>query len=282
MAKDAGMKYIVITSKHHDGFAMFHSKASPYNIYDATPFKRDPLKELAEACQKQGMRLGFYYSQCQDWHHPGGGVMRWQTLGQAQEGDFDEYLDKVAVPQVKEILTNYGPVCRALVGHAEQDDDPGTLRKLDELAQAPARHHQEQPPRRRLQGRHRNAGADIPATGYPGRDWETCMTMNDTWGFKSDDHNWKSTETLIRNLIDIASKGGNYLLNVGPTAEGLIPAAECRALGGGRPVDESQRRGDLRHQGHPLWSRVRQGGQKAKATSGSQEEPASCLLWLRD
>ena len=76
VAKKAGMKYIVITSKHHDGFAMFHSKASPFNIYDATPFKRDPLKELSEACQKQGIKLGFYYSQAQDWHHPGGAATR--------------------------------------------------------------------------------------------------------------------------------------------------------------------------------------------------------------
>ena len=89
---------------------------------------------------------------------------------------------------------------------------------------------------------------EIPATGYPGgRDWETCMTMNDTWGFKSYDHNWKSTETLLRNLIDIASKGGNYLLNVGPTSEGLIPEPSVERLKAGRPVDEGQRRGDLRH-----------------------------------
>ncbi len=106
IAKKAGMRYIVITSKHHDGFAMFHSKASPYNIYDATPFKRDPLAELAAACQKQGMRLGFYYSQCQDWHHPGGEACggHWDK---AQDGNFDKYLQTVAIPQVTEILSNY-------------------------------------------------------------------------------------------------------------------------------------------------------------------------------
>src|SRR6185369_747505 len=103
IAKNAGMKYIVITSKHHDGFAMFHSKTSPYNIYDATPFKRDPLKELAAACEKQGIKLGFYYSQAQDWHHPGGAASggHWDP---AQDGDMDEYIRRVAVPQVKEIL----------------------------------------------------------------------------------------------------------------------------------------------------------------------------------
>src|SRR5580765_4547985 len=116
LAKNAGMKYIVITSKHHDGFAMFHSQTSPYNIYDATPFKRDPLKELADACRKQGIKLGFYYSQAQDWHHPGGAAAdkhkeadvderhHWDT---AQSGSFDDYIKKIAVPEVKEILSNY-------------------------------------------------------------------------------------------------------------------------------------------------------------------------------
>ena len=114
MAKDAGMKYIVITSKHHDGFAMFHSKASPYNIVDATPFQRDPLKELAAACKKQGIKLGFYYSQAQDWHHPGGSPTDQRPQAghwdKAQDGDIDQYIHKIAVPQVREILTNYGDV----------------------------------------------------------------------------------------------------------------------------------------------------------------------------
>src|SRR6266446_1286400 len=110
MAKDAGMKYIVITSKHHDGFAMFHSKVTPYNIYDATPFKRDPLEELAAACRKQGIKLGFYYSQAQDWHHPGGAAAKGGHWDKAQDGDMDEYIDKIAVPQVRELLSNYGEV----------------------------------------------------------------------------------------------------------------------------------------------------------------------------
>src|SRR5437588_7387895 len=103
------MRYMVITAKHHDGFAMFHSAVDGYNIFDATPFKRDPLKELAEACRKHGMKLGFYYSQDQDWHHPGGGAYggHWDP---AQDGDFDAYLRDVAVPQVRELLSNYGPV----------------------------------------------------------------------------------------------------------------------------------------------------------------------------
>jgi len=228
VAKDAGMKYIVITSKHHDGFAMFHSKASPYNIYDATPFKRDPLAELAAACKKHGMRLGFYYSQAQDWHHPGGAAAggHWDK---AQEGDMTEYLRKIAIPQVREILSNYGRVSVLWW------DTPCDMTK--ERADMLLPLLKLQPgiiTNNRLgvyEGDTETPEQEIPATGFPaGRDWETCMTMNDTWGFKSYDHNWKSTETLLRNLIDIASKGGNYLLNVGPTAEGLIPQPSIERL----------------------------------------------------
>ena len=220
MAKDAGMKYIVITLKHHDGFAMFHSQASAYNIYDATPFKRDPLKELAAACKKHNIRLGFYYSQSQDWHHPGGAASggHWDK---AQDGDMNEYIRTIAVPQVRELLSNYGKISilwwdtpvdmnqeRADMLRPLLDLQPGIITN-NRLGFYP--------------GDTETPEQFIPATGYADRDWETCMTMNDTWGYKSYDNNWKSTETLVRNLIDIASKGGNYLLNVGPTSEGVIP-----------------------------------------------------------
>src|ERR1700730_10397559 len=122
LAKDAGMKYIVITSKHHDGFAMFHSKASPYNIVDATPFKRDILKELADACARPGMRLWVYYSQSQDWHEPNGAGNTWD-FGADEKKDYDQYLRGKAEPQVKELLTNYGRV--ALMGCAAPRRRPG-------------------------------------------------------------------------------------------------------------------------------------------------------------
>jgi alpha-L-fucosidase len=228
LAKSAGMKYIVITSKHHDGFAMFRSKASRFNIYDATPFGRDPLAELAVACREQGMKLGFYYSQAQDWHHPGGAAAggHWDP---AQDGDMDEYLRSVAVPQVREILSNYGPIAilwwdtpvdmtreRAEMLLPLLELQPGIITNNRLGGGFPG--DTETPEQR------------IPPTGIPGRDWETCMTMNDTWGYKSYDDNWKPTETLVRNLIDIASKGGNYLLNVGPTAEGVIPEPSVQRL----------------------------------------------------
>ena len=228
LAKNAGMKYIVITAKHHDGFAMFKSDASPFNIVDATPFKRDPLAELANACRKYGLKLGFYYSQAQDWSHPGGAAIKTnkRTIDhwdKAQDGDMDKYIDEVAVPQVRELLSNYGEFPAVLWWDTQHDMTKERADKLIELLKLkPGIIHNN-----RLGGGY-NGDTEtpeqkIPATGFPGRDWETCMTMNGTWGYKQRDNNWKSAEKLIRNLVDIASKGGNYLLNVGPTSEGLIP-----------------------------------------------------------
>jgi alpha-L-fucosidase len=228
LAKNAGMKYIVITSKHHDGFAMFDSKASDWNIVKATPFGRDPLKELAAACKKYGVKLGFYYSQAQDWNN--GGSASGGKWDPAQQHDMDDYLDKIAVPQVKEILTHYGDFPAVLWWDTPVDMNKERAEKLLPLLKLkPGIIHNN-----RLGGGYKGDTETpeqfIPATGYPGRDWETCMTMNDTWGFKTNDHNWKSTEVLIHNLVDIASKGGNYLLNVGPTCEGLIPGPSVERL----------------------------------------------------
>jgi alpha-L-fucosidase len=228
LAKNAGMNYIVITSKHHDGFAMFDSKASDWNIVKATPFGRDPLKELAAACKKYGVKLGFYYSQAQDWNN--GGSASGGKWDPAQQHDMDDYLDKVAVPQVKEILTHYGEFPAVLWWDTPVDMNKERAEKLLPLLKLkPGIIYNN-----RLGGGYKGDTETpeqfIPSTGFPGRDWETCMTMNDTWGFKTNDHNWKSTETLIHNLVDIASKGGNYLLNVGPTSDGLIPEASVERL----------------------------------------------------
>jgi alpha-L-fucosidase len=225
LARDAGMKYIVITSKHHDGFALFDSKVSDWDIADATPYKTDLLMPLAEAARKRGLKFGLYYSQAQDWVHPGGAKWKMEDGGgwdELQKGRFDSYLKTIALPQVEEILTRYKPdvvwwdtphlMTTALAAPFASlvaanpmlitnnrlgGDNPGDTETPEQF---------------------------IPATGFAGRDWEVCMTMNDTWGYKSDDHNWKSTTDLIHKLSDIASKGGNFLLNIGPTAEGDIPA----------------------------------------------------------
>ena len=234
LAKNAGMKYIIITSKHHDGFAMFKSAASPFNIVDATPFKRDPLKELAAACEKQGIKLGFYYSQNQDWNHPGGFIMRRNNRAHdwwdpAQQGSFDDYLNTIAIPQVKELLTNYGNVAVLWwdFPHGMTREHAAPLHDLLKLQPAIISNN-------RLGGGFKGdtetPEQTIPTNGYPGRDFETCMTINDTWGYKSYDTNFKSTRELLRQLIDVASKGGNYLLNVGPTAEGEIPEPERQRL----------------------------------------------------
>jgi alpha-L-fucosidase len=229
-AKDAGMKYIVITSKHHDGFAMFHSAASSYNIYDATPFKRDPLKELAEACHKEGIKLGFYYSQAQDWRHSGGAAAKGGHWDSPQDGSMDDYIDKVAAPQVKELLSNYGPVA-VLWWDTPVNMTTGRVNKfLPLLKLQPNLVTNNRLDKDKATGDFSTPEQKIPPTGIPGKDWETCMTMNTTWGYKSFDNKWKSTEALLRNLVDIASKGGNYLLNVGPTSEGEIPGPSVERL----------------------------------------------------
>jgi alpha-L-fucosidase len=222
IAKNAGMKYLVITSKHHDGFAMFHSETSPYNIYDATPFKRDPIAELAAACKKAGIRFGLYYSQAQDWHHRGGAANGGHWDPAAQDGSFDDYLDKIAVPQVHEILTKYGPISVLWF------DTPTNMTKERAEKFIPVLKLQPQIiVNNRLGGGFEGDLSTpeqyVPATGIPGKDWETCMTMNDTWGYKSYDDHWKSSDDLIQKISDIASKGGNFLLNVGPTSKGVIP-----------------------------------------------------------
>ena len=246
IAKEAGMNYMVITAKHHDGFAMYGSKVSPFNIVDATPFKRDPLKELSAACAKQDIRLGFYYSHAQDWsHHGGGGKGKWDR--EAQRGNFDEYLQKISIPQIKELLTGYGPTailwcdtpwlmtpdrCRQFV-QAVRETQPETLinsrlmyhgyqidtltaSQLNELKQIGVDY---------LSYRDRQ----IPShTAW--RDWETCMTLNASWGYTAGDNKWTSVSEVIQHLIQVAGKGGNYLLNVGPTAEGVIPEQSVKIL----------------------------------------------------
>jgi alpha-L-fucosidase len=228
IAKDAGMKYMVITAKHHDGFAMFNTEYSNWNIYKSTPFGRDPLKELAAECKRQGMRLGFYYSQAQDWNNGGSAIGgKWDP---AQQHDMDDYINNVAVPQVRELLTNYGPLA-VLWWDTPMDMTPARAQKLyDTVESFQPQIIQNNRLGGGFQGDTETPEQFVPATGFPGRDWETCMTMNDTWGFKKDDNNWKSTETLLRNLVDIASKGGNYLLNVGPNSEGEIPQPSVERL----------------------------------------------------
>jgi len=247
MAKDAGMKYIVITSKHHDGFALFETKASKWNVVDATVYGKDLLKPLAEACKKYGIKLGFYYSHAQDWNNPGGSAARrpmkegWanpdsviiDAYTKEHKGHWDpaqekktfaQYIDDVSVPQVKELLTNYGEVA-VLWWDTPTDMTDDAAKKLQaQLALQPNIITNDRLKRPNFPGDHKTPEQRIPnLKDLDGTDWETCMTMNGTWGYKSYDHNYKTPETLIRNLLDIASKGGNFLLNVGPTDLGEFP-----------------------------------------------------------
>lgn len=231
LAKRAGMRYLVITAKHHDGFAMYPSKASPFNLRDATPFPRDPLAELAEACRREGLRFGLYYSQAMDWHHPGGQPPNRGWWDPAQHGDMGRYIDAVAVPQVRELCSNYGPLAE-IWWDMPRNMTPEFAAKLH----AVVRELQPQALMNNRLGGGVEGDIDtpeqyIPSTGGPeGRDWETCMTMNNTWGFKRQDTDWKSAADLLRKLLDICHKGGNFLLNVGPTAEGVIPQPSVERL----------------------------------------------------
>ncbi|MEO6316580.1 MAG: alpha-L-fucosidase [Chitinophagaceae bacterium] len=255
-AKDAGMKYIVITAKHHDGFALFDSKANSWNVVDATPFKKDLLTPLADACRRQGIKLGFYYSQAQDWNNPGGAVARrlagraWANPDSAiidaytkeHEGHWDpaqttrtmeQYIDSVAIPQVKELLNNYGDVA-IIWWDTPTGMTDAYAAKLDAILKAhPQVISNDRLKRPNYPGDYKTPEQRIPnMSELDGKDWETCMTMNETWGYKSYANNWKSTETLVRNLVDIASKGGNYLLNVGPKADGSFPQQSIDLLKG--------------------------------------------------
>ena len=256
MAKDAGMKYIVITAKHHDGFAMFKSNASKWNIADATPYGKDVLKQLAAACKKYGIRLGFYYSHAQDWNNPGGAASRkpasegWANPDSAKidaytaehsghwdpaqtTKSFSQYVDDVAVPQVKELLTNYGDVAVLWWDTPTNMTDEAAAKLNALLSLQPMIITNDRLKRPNYPGDYKTPEQKIPTLSeLDGKDWETCMTMNETWGYKSYAHNWKSVETLVRNLIDIASKGGNYLLNVGPKSDGTFPQESIDILKG--------------------------------------------------
>jgi len=245
IAKNAGMKYIVITSKHHDGFCLWNSKVSNYDIMDATPFKRDILKELSAACKRQGIRLCFYHS-IMDWHHPDAQGTFYPNYndGGRSNPNFGRYAENYMKPQLKELITNYGPLGvlwfdGEWIPEWTEEQGKDLYKYVMGLQPNIIINNRVGKGRKGMEGfseGDESAGdfgtpeQQIPPKGLPGVDWETCMTMNDTWGYVSDDNNWKSNEVLIRNLVDIASKGGNFLLNVGPTDEGLIPEASAERL----------------------------------------------------
>jgi alpha-L-fucosidase len=232
LAKDAGLGYVVYVSKHHDGFAMFDSPSNPYNMVAATPFKRDPLKEIAAACKKHGLVLCVYYSFGRDWAEPGvprGGY-------RCNDWDFpnppataqSEYIKKKVKPQLRELLTQYGPIGavwfdtpdQITVAHSEEIRAHIRALQPDALINARIGNNK--------------GDYDIHEQKIPGnaihRPWEACLTINNRWGYDRNDHQWKSPEMIVRCLVDVASKGGNFLINIGPTGEGEVPAPSIERL----------------------------------------------------
>lgn len=238
-AKAAGMKYIVITSKHHEGFAMYPSKEGTWNI-GHTQFKRDPLKELSDECKRQGIKFCTYYS-IMDWHHPDFYPHEKFDKRDTKNANFERYM-KFMKAQLKEIITKYDPGIMWFDGewqntwnHERGVDLYNYCRSLkpDIII-----NNRVDVSRAGMNGMSTASGAvgdygtpeqEIPANGIKS-DWESCMTMNGSWGYHANDTNWKSADTLLFNVVDCASKGGNYLLNVGPTSLGEIPPASVERL----------------------------------------------------
>lgn len=216
--EDWGMKYLVFTSKHHEGFAMFKSESNAYNSVDATPCHRDFVKELADACHKYDMKFGLYYSQAQDWDDPDG-FMHTKENGHK---NFQRYLDEKCKPQLKEILTQYGEIALLWFDTPMGITEEQTRDLIDYVKSIQ--------PNCIISGRAGNHMGDYMTTGdnfiprlpYEG-DWEVPATLNDTWGFNKYDHNWKKPDDIIRLLLKINSRGGNYLLNIGPDSNGNVP-----------------------------------------------------------
>lgn len=280
MAKESGMKYIVFTTKHHDGFAMFKSNASRFNIMDYTSFGRDIVDELVNACRKHGMKLGFYYSQAQDWCNPGGIAARklmkegwanpdsveidaftathqgaWDAIQRTRS--FKEYFYDVALPQIKELLERYSDVAvfwfdtPISITKQEAGDIMAELEKYPHIIINDRLRRPDYP------GDYKTPEGLVPkADDVRGVDWETCMNIGSSWGYKSWENQWKSSQVIIRNTITIAARGGNYLLNVGPDAMGDIPEeaqARLQDLGTWMKTNGEAIYGSMRSNIHPAW-----------------------------
>ncbi len=227
LAKEAGVKYMVITAKHHEGFSMFDSKVSKFNIVDASPYKKDPMKELSAACRRVGIKFGFYYSQFLDWHEPNGGGNDWDF--DENNKDYQKYYQQKSIPQLKELLTNYGPLGIIWFDMAGGLTKERTALMIDTL--------------KALQpgalfssrvgyglGDYIDFG-DSETPPAPINDvWEAIYTHNDSWGYIKHDINFKSSKDIIQTLANVVSKGGNLMLNIGPDGNGDIPYYSIKFL----------------------------------------------------
>ncbi|SHG81999.1 glucoamylase family protein [Flavobacterium defluvii] len=238
MAKDAGMKYIVITAKHHEGFALMHTHHIGCNIEDETNISEDILKNLVTAARAEGLKIGFYYSQCLDWLNPGG--MGWipQNATANHEASYEDkskYTDTIVVPHIKTMINDYDidliwwdmggastPEFRYRMMKAIKNI-PGSDRLIFNNRMEDGLTGDYRTPEQNI--------PDMPPNGN-GTDWETCMTMNDNWGYDAYDPRWKTETDLLQKLIDIVSKGGNFLLNIGPEGDGSFPPEAISRLKG--------------------------------------------------
>lgn len=255
LAKEAGMKYLVFTTKHHDGFAMFRSDASNFNIIDYTSFGRDIVDEVAAACKRHGIKLGFYYSQEQDWGNPGGATARrpmkqgwahpdsllideytrthagsWDGFQQTRT--FEEYFRDVSLPQIKELLDRYGRDLAVIFFdypvRITKEQAGAVARMLKEYPQIIINDRLQQPD---YPGDYKTPENTVPkAPDVEGLYWESCMSIGSSWGYKSWDKSFKSPARIVNTLISIASLGGNLLLNVGPDARGIVREEEASCL----------------------------------------------------
>lgn len=228
IAKDAGMKYIVITTKHHEGFAMYDSKHSEFDIVDATPYGKDPLKALAAACKKAGIGLGIYYSHFQDWTAPGGG--RGPSVdAEGNAVSFEDYFVNKCLPQIDELTSNYGPL--ELIWF----DTPSTISKdhVDRLVEVVRKNQ----PDTLINGRIGHGVGDyqclgdmeVPLRNVPGM-WESVDTINDSWAYAWYDENWKSPKEILSRVIGTIARGGTYMLNIGPRGDGTVPERSVQTL----------------------------------------------------
>ena len=255
LAKRAGMKYLVFTTKHHDGFAMFRSDASEFNIIDYTSFGRDIVDEVASACKRHGIKLGFYYSQEQDWGNPGGATARrpisqgwahpdsllideytkthsgsWDGFQQIKS--FEEYFNEISLPQIKELLDRYGEdISVIFFDYPVKTSKEQAAKVMDLLKEYPQIIINDRLQKPDYPGDYKTPENMVPkAEDVEGLYWESCMSIGNSWGYKSWDTKWKSPATIVNTLISIASLGGNLLLNVGPDGEGLVRPEESGCL----------------------------------------------------